>query len=169
VVSSMNYQPTGDWDKYTEIKAPVIDPGGKHDLYFVFTKNGPNAKNLGNIAWVRFEGGNEKVEKEKPQPVPKAAAKKNAPVAQAGKQPGSVLITKFDCAACHSTDKKIIGPSYIDVAKRYKNDAATISKLADKIISGGAGEWGTIPMVPHPQLSKNDAASIVKYILSLKR
>lgn len=82
--------------------------------------------------------------------------------------PAQDLIKAGDCKACHQEDKYVLGPAFIDVAKRYTANPATISKLADKIISGGAGVWGnTHYMTAHPQLSKDQAATIVKYILSL--
>jgi len=80
---------------------------------------------------------------------------------------GKALMDKSDCNACHSIDNKIVGPAFKDVAKKYKNDKTAVTKLSDKIIKGGAGAWGDIPMSPHPQISKTDAAEMVKYILSL--
>jgi len=80
---------------------------------------------------------------------------------------GKALMDKSDCNACHSVDNKIVGPAFKDVAKKYKNDKAAVTKLSDKIIKGGAGAWGDIPMSPHPQISKADASEMVKYILSL--
>ncbi|PIQ22014.1 MAG: hypothetical protein COW65_05550 [Cytophagales bacterium CG18_big_fil_WC_8_21_14_2_50_42_9] len=81
--------------------------------------------------------------------------------------PGKALMDKSDCNACHSIDNKIVGPAFKDVAKKYKSDKTAVAKLSDKIIKGGAGSWGDIPMSPHPQVSKTDAAEMVKYILSL--
>jgi len=83
--------------------------------------------------------------------------------------PGKTLIQAGDCKACHQADKYVLGPAFIDVAKRYESKPDVISKLANKIISGGTGVWGsTHYMTAHPQLSKENAATIVKYILSLK-
>jgi cytochrome c len=167
LVSTIDYSPTGSYEKFSEVFAPVTDPGGKNDLYFVFSGSG---RRLGIMDWVRFEGGKKVEEKgiEKKTPVKgkqKAAAVKSIEVSAAG---GKQLMLQNDCQVCHSPDKKIIGPSYIDIAKRYKNKPSSINILADKIIKGGAGSWGNLPMVPHPDLSKQDASSIVKYILSLK-
>lgn len=79
------------------------------------------------------------------------------------------LISQSGCApTCHAIDKKVIGPSYVDVAKKYEATDANIDKLADKIINGGQGVWGDVPMNPNPALSKDDAKLVVKYILSLK-
>jgi cytochrome c len=65
-------------------------------------------------------------------------------------------------------DKKAVGPSYVAIANRYKKQAGSIQKLADKIISGGGGNWGKeFVMSAHPQLSKREAENIVRYIYSL--
>ena len=82
---------------------------------------------------------------------------------------GKNLIAKSDCLACHKDDTKLVGPAYIDVAKKYPPTEANIAKLADKIIKGGAGAWGQIPMSPHPGVPQNDAREMVKYILSLNK
>lgn len=80
---------------------------------------------------------------------------------------GKALMDKSDCNACHSVDNKIVGPAFKEIAKKYKSDKTAVTKLSDKIIKGGAGAWGDIPMAPHPQISKADATEMVKYILSL--
>lgn len=82
---------------------------------------------------------------------------------------GKNLIAKSDCLACHKDDTKLLGPAYIDVAKKYEPTDANITKLADKIIKGGAGVWGDIPMSPHPGVPQADAKEMVKYILSLNK
>lgn len=82
---------------------------------------------------------------------------------------GLELISKSDCLGCHKVEERIIGPSYSDVAAKYPVDSATITMLAGKIIKGGAGNWGEVAMTPHPQLSENDAKTMVKYVLSLKK
>lgn len=81
---------------------------------------------------------------------------------------GKNLIAKSDCLACHKDDVKLLGPAYVDVAKKYEPTEANINKLVSKIIKGGSGVWGEIPMSPHPDLPQNDAKEMVKYILSLK-
>lgn len=80
---------------------------------------------------------------------------------------GKALMDASDCNACHSVDNKIVGPSFKDIAKKYKGDKTAVAKLSDKIIKGGSGTWGEIPMAPHPQISTADAGEMVKYILSL--
>lgn len=78
------------------------------------------------------------------------------------------LIGANDCMTCHAIDRKVIGPAYTEVAKKYENTDAVVDTLITKIQKGGQGNWGTIPMLPHPNLSHDDAKEMVKYILSLK-
>jgi cytochrome c len=80
---------------------------------------------------------------------------------------GLQLIESSDCKACHSIDKKSVGPAYKQVAAKYKDDAGATERLARKVISGGSGAWGEVAMSAHPQLSEGDATEMVKYILSL--
>lgn len=81
--------------------------------------------------------------------------------------PGSLLMNKSDCKACHAIDKKSVGPAYIDVAKKYENDKEAVDRLAKKVINGGGGVWGENVMSAHPQLSEADAKEMVSYVLSL--
>jgi cytochrome c len=74
------------------------------------------------------------------------------------------LATKSGCMACHQVDKKVVGPAYAEVAKKYK--AADEAKLVEKVIKGGSGAWGTIPMPPNPKVSPADAQTLVKWILA---
>lgn len=84
-------------------------------------------------------------------------------------QKGLEVVAQSDCSTCHDINKKLIGPAYAEVARKYHPAAdTTIERLASKIINGGAGVWGQVPMTPHPQLSKEDATTAVKYILLLK-
>lgn len=80
---------------------------------------------------------------------------------------GKKLIESSDCKACHSVNKKSIGPAYLDVAKKYKGDPSAVERLTKKVIAGGGGVWGETAMAAHPQLSTSDAAEMVKYILSV--
>lgn len=82
---------------------------------------------------------------------------------------GLALIKKNDCLTCHKVDQKVIGPAYQDVANKYSSSPAVIDTLANKVIKGGSGNWGSIAMSPHPTLSEADAQEMVKYILSLKK
>jgi cytochrome c len=82
---------------------------------------------------------------------------------------GKKLIDAGDCKACHSLDKKSIGPTYNEIALRYKEKSGAQQTLAKKIIGGGSGVWGEVPMAAHPQLSAEDAGEMTKYILSLAK
>ncbi|HMQ90109.1 MAG TPA: ThuA domain-containing protein [Flavilitoribacter sp.] len=80
---------------------------------------------------------------------------------------GKNLIEKSDCKSCHAEDKRINGPSFLDVARKYTGDTGAPDKLAQKILTGGGGVWGETAMAAHPQLSNDQAREMVKYILSL--
>ncbi|MFY0686405.1 MAG: PQQ-dependent sugar dehydrogenase [Cyclobacteriaceae bacterium] len=80
---------------------------------------------------------------------------------------GKTLIEESDCFSCHKLDVKSIGPSYIDVAKRYKNDPEGQAGLGAKIINGGVGVWGEHGMSAHPDITEEQAAQIVDYIMGL--
>jgi len=83
---------------------------------------------------------------------------------------GLALVAQSDCLTCHNVDTKVNGPAYKDVAAKYAGaDDATITKLAQTIIKGGSGNWGQVPMTPHPDLSEEDAKQMVKYILLLNK
>ncbi len=82
---------------------------------------------------------------------------------------GEKLISKMDCVGCHKLDKKLIGPSYLDIAKKYALNDKNINYLSDKILKGGSGVWGSIPMAAHSTLKKDDAKKMAKYILSLRK
>ena len=79
------------------------------------------------------------------------------------------LMQKDGCAACHSIDKKIVGPAYQDVAAKYMGDKDAAAKLADKVKKGGVGVWGQIPMPPNVQVSDADIKDLVSWILTLKK
>lgn len=82
---------------------------------------------------------------------------------------GLELIGKSDCLTCHKVGDKLIGPSYKEVAEKYENTEENISLLAGKIIKGGQGVWGQVPMTAHPAITEDDAKAMVKYILLLKK
>lgn len=81
-------------------------------------------------------------------------------------QKGLDLVQKNDCLTCHTVATTATGPSFVDIAKKYGE--SDVASLAEKVIKGGSGVWGQVPMTPHPNLSKEDAEQIVKYILLLK-
>ena len=87
----------------------------------------------------------------------------------AGSAKGESLIAAADCNTCHKVDTKIIGPAFQDVAAKYPATETNIETLAKKVIDGGKGNWGDIPMTPHPTVSLDDAKEMVKYVLSLKK
>jgi cytochrome c len=78
------------------------------------------------------------------------------------------LATSKNCMACHAVDKKIVGPAYKDVAAKYKGDKAAVDKLATKIMKGGSGVWGAIPMPANPQVNDAEAKKLAAWILSAK-
>ena len=83
-------------------------------------------------------------------------------------QKGVELVAKNDCLSCHKVEEKVLGPGYRQVANKYENNDSTVTMLAQKVIKGGQGVWGQVPMTPHPQLSEADAKQMVKYIMLLK-
>ena len=76
------------------------------------------------------------------------------------------LAKSKNCLACHAVDQKMVGPSYKEVAAKYKGDASAVGKMATKIQKGGAGAWGPIPMPPHPNVSDAEAQTLAKWILA---
>ena len=78
------------------------------------------------------------------------------------------LARSKNCMACHAVDRKMVGPSYKDIAARYANDAQAVAKLATKIQKGGAGVWGAIPMPANPQVSADEAKRLATWSLSFK-
>ena len=90
--------------------------------------------------------------------VPKISGNKNLP--------GHSLINASDCLSCHKDNAPFVGPSYQEIAKKYSEK--DVDLLASKIIEGGSGVWGEVPMQPHPQISKDEAKQMVAYILSVK-
>jgi cytochrome c len=78
------------------------------------------------------------------------------------------LAKKHACFACHTLDKKVVGPSYKEVAAKYRADKAAPAKLADKVKKGSQGVWGTVPMPPNAAVPDGDIATLVKWILSQK-
>ena len=95
-----------------------------------------------------------------------------SPQANAGQQPempkGAKLISLSDCLSCHRENEKLIGPAYAEVAQKYEATEKNIDYLAGKIINGGSGVWGQVPMTAHPDISKEDAREMASYILSLR-
>jgi cytochrome c len=102
-----------------------------------------------------------------------AATTTAPPAAPAASEKGLELIGASDCTTCHRLHKAAagasIGPAYSEVAAKYSPAAdTTVSRLVKKIISGGSGIWGAVPMTPHPALAPADVKVMVEYILALK-
>ncbi len=111
--------------------------------------------------------GEKTAEEKKDEPAKTEAPKPLASQEELDK--GLEMIGKLDCTACHGIDKAILGPSYIDVAKKYEPTEANVDSLSIKVIKGGAGVWQNVQqMTPHPWLSMDSARTMVRYILSLR-
>lgn len=80
---------------------------------------------------------------------------------------GQALVDASDCKTCHHQTNRIIGPAHNEVAKKYEFTKANVTYLAGKIMTGGSGVWGEIPMTPHVDLSQADAEKMAMYVLSL--
>ena len=77
----------------------------------------------------------------------------------------ALAITK-NCMACHAVDKKLVGPSYKDIATKYAGQADAADKLANKVVKGGSGAWGPVPMPANAQINDADAKKLVAWILA---
>lgn len=88
---------------------------------------------------------------------------KEAPVDMAA---GMDLARKNACMSCHAEDKKIVGPSYKEVAAKYKGDKTAEAKLIKKVKEGGSGVWGPVPMPPNPQVKDEDLKTLVRWVLA---
>lgn len=78
------------------------------------------------------------------------------------------MVQSSDCMACHKVDETSIGPSFVAIADRYRDEDGVLSILAAKVRTGGSGAWGPQPMVPHPQHSTEEIEAMVAYILDLR-
>lgn len=95
-----------------------------------------------------------------------APATEAAPVAAAGGDQ-LALATTSGCMACHQIEMKVVGPSYKEVAAKYKGDAAAVDMLVEKVKSGGSGTWGQIPMPPNAHVPEESIHAIVSWLLTL--
>jgi cytochrome c len=87
-------------------------------------------------------------------------------VAISKESPGEKLVRSNDCISCHAVSRKVVGPAYRDVAKKYRGSNA-VQKLSQTIKQGGSGVWGQVPMTPHPALTTAQLREMVEWILSL--
>ena len=126
------------------------------------------------LNWLHLEGQRKPVESsQNPKKVIRpddTTVRKDAAVGVTNTDPvkrGLELMLGSDCGICHTQTVKLIGPPYTEIAKRYSGDRRMLAILADKIINGGTGSWGKVPMTPHHDLTPGDAKLIVQYILTL--
>ncbi|HWI80856.1 c-type cytochrome [Ramlibacter sp.] len=78
------------------------------------------------------------------------------------------LAQSKNCLACHAVDKKLVGPAYKDVAAKYKGQKDAVDKLSQKIMKGGSGVWGPVPMPANPQVNEAEAKKLAAWVLSTK-
>lgn len=85
-------------------------------------------------------------------------------------QKGLEVAGNNDCFTCHQVDEQLTGPAYKDIANKYATAGDTIvNYLSAKIINGGSGVWGSVPMAPHPSITQEEAQALAKYVLLLKK
>ena len=95
------------------------------------------------------------------------AAAAAAVVLAAPARADEALAKKYNCLACHQLDKKVVGPAYKDIAKKYKGKSGAAALLAEKVKKGGSGTWGPIPMPPNPAVPDADLKKLVDWILKM--
>lgn len=78
------------------------------------------------------------------------------------------MATAKNCMTCHAVDKKVVGPAYKDVAAKYAGQKDAVDKLTVKVLKGGSGAWGAVPMPANTQVSETEARALVRWVLSLK-
>jgi cytochrome c len=127
------------------------------------------------VAALAYSCGDDQTKKTTDEEKPvDTSATTTAPVTPGGDAAGVdnekalTLIGSNGCTTCHAIDRKVIGPAYKDVANKYENTPAVVDTLISKVKKGGMGNWGNIPMTPHPDLPDEDIRTMVVYILSLK-
>lgn len=125
------------------------------------------------VGQVNVQGQSSTAQAAAPAAAPAAAqanAAATAPAAPTNFKDIQAMMQNAGCFACHAVDHKVVGPSYQDVAKRYKGQKGAAAMLAEKVIKGGAGHWnaltGGVPMPPHPNLTKAQAEAMVKWVLA---
>lgn len=97
-----------------------------------------------------------------------AAATLPADALAADARAGETLAKSSGCLACHTVDRKLVGPSYKEIADRYRKDQGAETSLAQKVKAGGKGVWGDIPMPPNAHVKDADIKTMVQWILSIK-
>lgn len=91
-----------------------------------------------------------------------------ASVASAPAFANADLAQKKNCMACHAIDKKVVGPAYKEVAAKYAGQKDAVDKLSQKVIKGGSGVWGPVPMPANAQVNEAEAKQLVQWIMTLK-
>ena len=86
----------------------------------------------------------------------------------ANAQTDAALAKSRNCMSCHTTDRKLVGPAYKDVAKKYAGQSGAEARLAEKILKGGKGAWGEVPMPPNATVKPDEARQLARWILGLK-
>ncbi len=114
------------------------------------------------VSIVLFASCGDAKENEKSEPVVRV---ENSPAYQEGIK----LVAASDCFTCHKISEAFTGPAYEAIAAKYADNPENVSLLAGKVINGGVGVWGQVPMNAHPTLSATDAEKMIKYILLLKK
>ncbi|MGY4385030.1 glucose/arabinose dehydrogenase/cytochrome c551/c552 [Pedobacter sp. UYP24] len=175
-VKAVTMAPNGDYKTMepfmanVELAAPIdMELGPDNKLYILEYGKGWFSKNP-DAALIRIDYNNSKT-------VAKAALPKAAEATTMGHQTkatspavaAAALIAKTDCAVCHKTSTTSIGPAFIKVSAKYKNDPKAMAYLTNKIAKGGAGVWGEVPMPPHASLKEAELQTIVKWILTLSK
>ena len=91
-----------------------------------------------------------------------------ATAASFGARASDALASKYACVACHAAERKVVGPSWKEIATKYADGSKPAPALAASLKAGGSGKWGTIPMPPQPTLSDADAKTLAEWILTKK-
>ena len=87
-------------------------------------------------------------------------------MAEVDMKAAAALFAKSDCITCHAIDKKMVGPTFKDVAAKYRGDSSAENRLVEKVIKGGSGVWGTAAELPHPKMKEEDIRTLVQWILA---
>lgn len=98
--------------------------------------------------------------------VPALAASAVSPVSPVSAADGTAIAGRNACMGCHTVDRKLVGPSFKDIAAKYKGDGGAQAKLEKKVRDGGSGVWGAIPMPSHPAMSAADIHTVVAWVLA---
>lgn len=162
-MKAVTMQENGDFDKMepfmagTTLHAPIeMEVGPDGLLYLLEYGKGWFAKNPdAGLIRIDYNSG----------PIGKRA--EEVEVSTANKPKGSVLVSSLDCAACHKESEESVGPSYLSIAEKYKDDSHAIPYLSAKIIDGSTGVWGANVMPAHPAMKEADANAIAEWIMAL--